>query len=488
MTAALPESPLSPLDAEELRVPDWFGEAEAAPAPLRRRRLSQRTSVLVEQLTDVHASTLALVTAGVDFVLTTAAASLVRVAPPLWAPVLGLMVVGLAYVSSAYRDRDTVQTRGVLWYPGQVVVPVLGTAAAADAVHATSLVGSVRLAAATMLLLTVARWASWAFLVPLRRRGFGLRRTLIVAEAEPGALLWKRLVEFPEAGLLPTDMIDYRTAHEGHELFRRLERHGIQHVVFVTPGADDGLLVATLPRHEEHAPYFSVVPALSELFLDPRSVSELGGIPLIPLGRVTRAQRRFPGKRATDIVLSALLLLVFLPLFAAVAAAIKLGDRGPVVFRQNRVGRHGNTFSMLKFRSMVVGADAMLSTLQEHNVSDGLLFKLRDDPRVTAVGRWLRRTSLDELPQLWNVLKGEMSLVGPRPLAVNAEDFADAAAERHTVLPGMTGYWQLSGGSDLTYDEMVRLDLAYIRNWSLWLDLRLLLRTAPVLLNRRHGA
>ena len=132
------------------------------------------------------------------------------------------------------------------------------------------------------------------------------------------------------------------------------------------------------------------------------------------------------------------------------------------------------------------GSDRLTVDLRDRNVTDGLLFKVRDDPRVTRVGRLIRRTSIDELPQLWNVIRGEMSLVGPRPLPVSPTEFGPIDNERHRMPPGITGYWQLAGGPGLTYQEMVKLDLAYIQNWSLWLDVRLLLRTIPALVYR-HG-
>jgi len=172
----------------------------------------------------------------------------------------------------------------------------------------------------------------------------------------------------------------------------------------------------------------------------------------------------------------------------AAAIAIKLGDGGPVFFRQRRVGKGGEVFHMLKFRSMVVGADKMQALLRNNNYSDGLLFRMADDPRITRVGRVLRNMSVDELPQLWNVVRGQMSLVGPRPLAVDPDAFSTGDSERHTVLPGITGYWQISGGNGLAYQEMITLDLAYIRNWSLWLDIRLLLRTVPLLVHRHDPA
>ena len=140
---------------------------------------------------------------------------------------------------------------------------------------------------------------------------------------------------------------------------------------------------------------------------------------------------------------------------------------------------------MLKFRSMVVGAERLIIDLRDHNVSDGLLFKVYDDPRITKVGRIIRRLSIDELPQLLNVINGEMSLVGPRPLAVEPEDFGLVDNQRHSVRPGITGYWQVSGSNELTYEEMIKLDFAYIENWSLWLDVRLLLQTVPALVHRR---
>ena len=189
--------------------------------------------------------------------------------------------------------------------------------------------------------------------------------------------------------------------------------------------------------------------------------------------------------RALDVAIAGTGLVVASPLIAVGALAVKLEDRGPVIYRQRRIGLGGKSFEICKFRSMQVGADQLVAPLAAHNVTDGLLFKVRNDPRVTRVGSIIRRLSVDELPQLWNVLKGDMSLVGPRPLAAEASDFSVMDGRRHCVLPGITGYWQVAGGNGLTYQEMVKLDLAYIQNWSLWLDLRLLAKTIPALVHRR---
>lgn len=191
-------------------------------------------------------------------------------------------------------------------------------------------------------------------------------------------------------------------------------------------------------------------------------------------------------KRVFDVTVAGILFAFLSPLFLLVAIAIKLDDRGPVFYRQSRVGHRGNVFALLKFRSMVAGAERLVLDLTDQNVTDGLLFKLEADPRVTRVGRILRRLSIDELPQLWNVIVGEMSLVGPRPLAVKPEEFDGRANLRHCIRPGITGFWQVSGGNGLRYQEMIDLDLMYIRSFSLRLDLRLLARTLPALLDRRR--
>jgi len=191
-------------------------------------------------------------------------------------------------------------------------------------------------------------------------------------------------------------------------------------------------------------------------------------------------------KRAMDVVGSLGGLILLAPLLAVVAFLIRVESRGPILFRQRRMGLGGRPFWCLKFRTMVPDAEARLRDLEARNeVADGVLFKIKDDPRVTALGRFLRRTSLDELPQLWNVLVGEMSLVGPRPLQLrDSERLAGldprGYAGRLSVVPGITGPWQISGRSDLDGDQMLGLDLAYVANWSMATDLRILLKTISV--------
>jgi lipopolysaccharide/colanic/teichoic acid biosynthesis glycosyltransferase len=183
-----------------------------------------------------------------------------------------------------------------------------------------------------------------------------------------------------------------------------------------------------------------------------------------------------------------MLLLAFAPLLLGLSAWIRFGSPGPVLFRQVRVGRDGSQFRIFKFRSMYVDAEQRLAELRHLNENDGVLFKIRNDPRVTPVGRWLRKLSLDELPQLLNVLKGDMSLVGPRPpLPEEVAAYPDDARRRLAVKPGMTGLWQVSGRSDLPWEEAVRLDLRYVENWSLTLDFVILMRTVSAVM-RSSGA
>jgi exopolysaccharide biosynthesis polyprenyl glycosylphosphotransferase len=222
---------------------------------------------------------------------------------------------------------------------------------------------------------------------------------------------------------------------------------------------------------------------LSATRVTPQSVGGLLALSVHPV-RLTRTQAI--AKRTFDVVLSAAGVLLAAPLLAVIALVIKLETPGPVLFRQERVGLHRQRFKLLKFRTMVVGAEHMLADLAVHNEADGPLFKIRNDPRVTRVGRFLRRYSLDELPQLWNVLIGEMSLVGPRPpLPREVDAYEDWQLDRLEVRPGITGLWQVSGRSELPFDEYVRLDLFYIENWSLASDLFILAKTVPMLLAAR---
>ncbi len=201
-------------------------------------------------------------------------------------------------------------------------------------------------------------------------------------------------------------------------------------------------------------------------------------MPLLHVDHPELAGARQVLKALFDKVAAAVCLLLFAPLLAVITILIRSRDGGPTLFRQTRVGKHGRVFTVYKFRTMVLDAEERKSQLAAHNELDGVLFKIRRDPRITKTGAWLRRYSLDELPQLVNVLIGDMSLVGPRPpLPEEAAKFGDYVRRRLAVKPGLTGLWQVNGRSDLSWEESVRLDLRYVENWSFALDLQILWKT-----------
>ncbi|MGN6577869.1 MAG: sugar transferase, partial [Nocardioides sp.] len=226
------------------------------------------------------------------------------------------------------------------------------------------------------------------------------------------------------------------------------------------------------------------------LDVDPRRARVVsgGGLTVVQIGHAAlRGPRRFL-KELTERVLAALVLALLLPFLGAVALAVRLESPGPALFRQQRIGRDGAMFTMLKFRSMSTTAEDERLDLVAANEADGVLFKIQQDPRVTRLGRWLRRYSIDELPQLWNIVAGDMSLVGPRPaLPDEVARYDEEPRRRLAVKPGLTGLWQVSGRSDLSWDESVRLDLRYVDNWSLRLDAWILVRTFRAVL-RHQGA
>jgi exopolysaccharide biosynthesis polyprenyl glycosylphosphotransferase len=229
-----------------------------------------------------------------------------------------------------------------------------------------------------------------------------------------------------------------------------------------------------------------VAPGLIEVAGPRLHIRPFEGLPLLSV-----EQPRFEGwdrmvKTGVDRSIALLALLVLAPVLLGIALAVHLSSPGPVLFRQERIGINGRSFTMLKFRSMTVDADRMVEHLRNSNISDGLLFKLREDPRVTSVGRWLRRLSLDELPQLLNVVGGSMSLVGPRPpLPREVARYDSSVSRRLLVKPGLTGLWQISGRSDLPWEEAVRLDLRYVENWSLALDAKIIWKTFSAVIRAR---
>ena len=265
-----------------------------------------------------------------------------------------------------------------------------------------------------------------------------------------------------------------------------LERQHPDELILAESDFDERQVLEVVERAHRQGVRVRLAPETTDLLVQKGEYVPGTGVPLFELRPPILTGWDWAVKRSFDLVVSGLLVVVGLPLWLLIAAAIKLGSRGPVLYVDRRIGVGEREFGMLKFRTMVADAAEQQELLEQDNEAGGALFKIRDDPRVTRVGRVLRRLSLDEMPQLVNVLRGQMSLVGPRPLPVRdyrlLEDWHHA---RYLVLPGMTGLWQISGRSGLSFDDLVRLDFTYIENWSIWLDITIIAKTIPAVVTGR---
>jgi exopolysaccharide biosynthesis polyprenyl glycosylphosphotransferase len=334
----------------------------------------------------------------------------------------------------------------------------------------------------------------------VRRKGIATHRMLLVGTLSEALEVHSAVTRNPSAGMIPIGIhltegypaprhLDTPVpVHAGREIVPLVLEVGADTVaVCGSASAEPGELRRLAWQLEGTGVDLIVAPQLTDIAGPRVHIRPVEGLPLLYVEEPTLSGVAWLFKNLMDRVMAAIGLLITLPLLIGVAVAIRLSDRGPVFFRQRRVGREGKTFSVWKFRTMYVDAEDRLAALVDQNESDGLLFKIRNDPRVTPVGRFLRASSLDELPQLINVLFGEMSLVGPRPLPAEDGDFLGDVRRRLLVRPGITGLWQVSGRSDLSWDDAVRLDLYYVDNWSLTFDLTILWRTVGVVL-RSKGA
>ena len=321
------------------------------------------------------------------------------------------------------------------------------------------------------------------------RRGLGQTPVVVVGREEDRSRVRRTMERAPGAYSLAGEVGCGDSGVDLGVLRETLDRTGAREVILV--GAEllpDEEFLELLRSVRLRGIPLRVLPGALALMRSRPAVSQSLGLPLLEVRypRLDNSQRAL--KRALDVTISLNGLVLLSPLFLAVSIAIRLGSPGPILFRQKRIGADGRVFLCYMFRSMYEGAERHGAELEPLNEADGPVFKIKDDPRVTPVGRLLRRWSVDELPQLVNVLKGEMSLVGPRPLPVR--DFhrmEEAHKRRLEAVPGMTGYWQISGRSNLSFEEMVRLDLYYIENWSLSFDVEIILRTLGAVL-RREGA
>ncbi|HLK10823.1 MAG TPA: sugar transferase [Candidatus Binatia bacterium] len=329
----------------------------------------------------------------------------------------------------------------------------------------------------------------------MRRHGHNLRNAIVVGLDQEALDMASRLARRADLGYRIVEVLE--TARDGGQgqaparLLQRLAsviaRNPIDEVFIAAP-LDTGqpLIRGVMALCEEQGITVRLVSSIADLAIAKAQVDEIDGRPVITVFTGPPDSPLMAVKRLIDVTISLAALIVLAPVFALIAVAIRLDSPGPVFFVQRRVGLGGRQFSFFKFRTMVKDAERMQAKFEHLNEADGPVFKIRDDPRVTRIGRWVRRTSLDELPQLINVLKGDMSLVGPRPLPLRDVARMDVPAHRRrfSVKPGITCLWQIEG-REPRFEDWIRTDMAYIDNWSLGLDFKILARTIPAVLSGR---
>ncbi|MCC7161115.1 MAG: undecaprenyl-phosphate glucose phosphotransferase [Anaerolineae bacterium] len=347
-----------------------------------------------------------------------------------------------------------------------------------------------------VILLTLSRVITRMVLGRLRQRGIGVDHALIIGAGEIGRAIMRNVLAQPDLGYHIEGFVDddptkavignFQLLGGTDQLPRILRQHKIDEIIITLPWHARDKIVRIMVDAETTGARVKIVPDLFQLSLSKIAVDAVGGIPLIGVKDASISVGALSTKRVMDVLLSIMIFVLLLIPMGVIALLIKSTSEGPVIFKQQRVGRGGKLFTAYKFRTMRVGADDEQESLQHLNEASGPLFKIRNDPRMTPVGKWLRRTSFDEFPQVLNVLRGDMSLVGPRPPLPNeVAQYEEWHKRRLDVAPGVTGLWQVSGRSELTFDEMVMLDLYYIENWSPWLDLWILIKTIPALLTAR---
>jgi exopolysaccharide biosynthesis polyprenyl glycosylphosphotransferase len=351
---------------------------------------------------------------------------------------------------------------------------------------------------AVIILLSALRLAVRWVVAHRRRRGIGLERVLVVGAGHLGKMIMQQMAGRPGLGYDLVGFCDdvswaqraafgrFRCLGPVGGLDAVLRDERIGEVVIALPSAEHERILEIVSLCEARGVGYRLVPDTFDLKLGTLDVDNLAGIPLIGLRETGLHGFNRALKRTIDVVVSAGLLALVSPLLLLLAIAVKLDSPGSFLLPQQRVGAGGRVFRAYKIRSMYRDAEQRLQELRARNEAGGPIFKMRDDPRRTRMGRLLRRFSLDELPQLWNVLIGDMSLIGPRPpIPYEVEQYEEWHKRRLEVTPGMTGLWQVSGRSELQFDEMVMLDLYYVENWSLGLDLKIILLTIPAVVTGR---
>ena len=412
-----------------------------------------------------------------------------------WFPFVALVTVLVFWQAGLYAERERRAGFGRI-VSSFVVVALLVLAFGLGTGHDFTTFGLIPTALVIAIVLDGLLRASYDTISREALHALGVRRrAIVVGEGEHLDHLLRTLgtarggIDYDFVGVVSAD----GGASDGLPLLGQvddlrliLEQHTTDEVIVTDSDYADRQLLQLVDSAHRAGVKVRIAPKTTELLVQRGEYVPGQGLPLFELRPPVFAGADWAVKRTFDLLVSGLIVVLGLPLWIAIAAAIKLTSRGPVFYRDPRIGLGERTFGMFKFRTMVQDAADQQAGLEHENEAEGALFKIRDDPRVTSVGRLLRRFSVDELPNVLNVLRGEMSLVGPRPLPLRDHALLeDWHRRRARVLPGMTGLWQISGRSDLSFDDLVRLDFYYLENWSIGLDISILAKTLPAVMASR---
>ena len=413
-----------------------------------------------------------------------------------WLPFLALVTVLVFWQAGLYAERGVRAGIGRI-LPATILVALLTTGFAVGSGHEFDTFGLVPTATVlTVFAIGLLRASYEAVTRDVLRLANVRRRVVLVGEADGIAELRRTLgsgragIRYEFVGAVAPDgavAVPLPLLGDINALPDLLEARPVDELIVTPSGLDERVLLELVERAHERGVKVRIAPTTTELLTHRAEyVPGQGGVPLFELRPPVFVGADWVVKRSFDLLVSGAVLVLGLPIWLLVALAIKLDSPGPVFFRDVRIGLNERRFDMLKFRTMHAGAAEQQAQLEAANEAEGALFKIRSDPRVTRVGALLRRFSIDELPQVLNVLRGQMSLVGPRPLPVRDFGLLEPwHKKRYLVLPGMTGVWQVSGRSTASFDDLVRLDFYYLENWSIWLDISILMKTVPAVLGRR---
>jgi exopolysaccharide biosynthesis polyprenyl glycosylphosphotransferase len=399
-----------------------------------------------------------------------------------WLPFLVLLMLLVFWRNRLYGPRELREGAGKVVASVALVAALTLAFAIGTSQHITTfglyVVGAVSVA----VMISLLRWAYETLTGAVLREAGVRRRVLFVGNAAQVDDL-RASLGASRSGILYQFL---GRVQEGPELAHALRETELDELIVADDGLQEEALLEIVDVAHRQGVRVRIAPRTTQLLVDRGEYVPGQGVPLFDVRPPILAGADWVVKRAFDILVSAAVLVLGLPVWLLIAAAVKLGSRGPVFYADERVGLGEHTFRMLKFRTMVTDAAGKQAALETANEATGALFKIRNDPRVTRVGRVLRRFSIDEVPNVINVLRGQMSLVGPRPLPLRDYSRLESWHRRRSnALPGMTGLWQIAGRSDLSFDDLVRLDFYYLENWSLWLDITILVKTLPAVLGRR---